>query len=896
MADEWRQCANWLVRCHILPDDHKTTGPDAAAFDLAQALRDGVLICHLLNNLSPNVVDLKDFSPRPQLSQFLCLKNIRTFLATCKNSFGLRDQDLFDPPDLFDVKDFRKVLHTLSKLSKTDIAQRHSKILGFPTDAPSHRQSTRRVPDEDDDIYGHLPEMAIENDLDDNEEIYDKVYQEDDEEIYEDLCSRKKHRESRVSELPPPTTKRDFCIKELYDTEKNYVDALRMMYQHFIKPLKDVIPPDDRNIIFNHIEKLLRIHELFQKEIQNAILLGKPRLEDVFCKYKTKLLIYGDYCSNLPKAQERIDDVLKRSDSIRQQVEACEKRANEGKFRLRDLLHVPMQRVLKYHLLLRELIKSTEKGSEEKERLERALEAMMDLSLYVNEVKRDNETLQLIQEIQNSIGDLQMPPNTTLKDYGRLQKDGELKVKNHVDNKTRVRYIFLFDKVMLMCKSRTVDKFFSGETYNFKEAIILAAFRVEDLPSLKEGQKKGNWNSGFILAKKDEMIAYTFYAKTDDMRIKWIEAIKLSLDNTQPPAPAGANYKMNTFDTPTECYACGKLLRGVFFQGYLCEDNKQCVHKECIGKSPTQNKGVPPVPPRVVGPKSEASAKISHVKAIVDYVGSPAPPAGKRPLHFKKDQTIKILNNSDPQWWKGSMCGDDGWFPQHLVKEEHKIIRKESYVDVKIRYPSTPNGVTPAPRPHSPLVGYVNVPNDNEMSSHLNVYKWFVGPMDRDTAVRRLTSLPNGTFLIRVSENPGRRGELSLSLKYENQVRHIRVEKSAENYYYLGDTKYFQTVPELVEFYQQNSLKECFPGVKTTLLYPIKSQAGFGATSRILGYAVAVYDYAANATSQLSLCRGDRVAILSKTGSDKGWWKGEHCTTGKVGYFPLAYVREDDEE
>lgn len=32
---------------------------------------------------------------------------------------------------------------------------------GFPTDAPSHRQSTRRVPDDDDDIYGHLPEMAM---------------------------------------------------------------------------------------------------------------------------------------------------------------------------------------------------------------------------------------------------------------------------------------------------------------------------------------------------------------------------------------------------------------------------------------------------------------------------------------------------------------------------------------------------------------------------------------------------------------------------------------------------------------------------------------------------------------------------------------------------------------
>lgn len=50
----------------------------------------------------------------------------------------------------------------------------------------------------------------------------------------------------------------------------------------------------------------------------------------------------------------------------------------------------------------------------------------------------------------------------------------------------------------------------------------------------------------------------------------------------------------------------------------------------------------------------------------------------------------------------------------------------------------------------------------------------------------------------------------------------------------------------------------------------------------MLGYAVAVYDYAATATTQLSLKRADRVAITSRAGNDKGWWKGEHCTTGKV--------------
>lgn len=68
-ADEWRNCVEWLVGCQILPADHKATKPDATAFDLAQALRDGVLLCHLLNTLKPGCIDMKDFSSRPQMSQ-----------------------------------------------------------------------------------------------------------------------------------------------------------------------------------------------------------------------------------------------------------------------------------------------------------------------------------------------------------------------------------------------------------------------------------------------------------------------------------------------------------------------------------------------------------------------------------------------------------------------------------------------------------------------------------------------------------------------------------------------------------------------------------------------------------------------------------------------------------
>lgn len=71
-----------------------------------------LLACLVFNsiNLSWNLC-LAHFSPAFLLfvPQFLCLKNIRTFLKVCHDKFGLRNSDLFDPFDLFDVRDFGKV-------------------------------------------------------------------------------------------------------------------------------------------------------------------------------------------------------------------------------------------------------------------------------------------------------------------------------------------------------------------------------------------------------------------------------------------------------------------------------------------------------------------------------------------------------------------------------------------------------------------------------------------------------------------------------------------------------------------------------------------------------------------------------------------------------------------
>ena len=61
---------------------------------------------------------------------------------------------------------------------------------------------------------------------------------------------------------------------------------------------------------------------------------------------------------------------------------------------------------------------------------------MLDVADFINEAKRDSEQLNIIREIQNSITDYTslLPPGVAtleLKDYGRLRKDGELKILNH---------------------------------------------------------------------------------------------------------------------------------------------------------------------------------------------------------------------------------------------------------------------------------------------------------------------------------------------------------------------------------------------------------------------------------------------------------------------------------
>ncbi|XP_070774652.1 guanine nucleotide exchange factor VAV3-like [Enoplosus armatus] len=837
----WRQCAMWLISCNVLPANHRVTADTAQVFDLAQTLRDGVLLCQLLNNLRPHTINLKEINLRPQMSQFLCLKNIRTFLTSCYAVFGMKKSDLFEAFDLFDVRDFGKVMDTLSKLSYTAIAQQGG-FKPFPTE-----ESLK-----DEDIYNNLEDLIDENAPEDEDDLYAAVYGLEEEyaggEIYEDLMRTEQH-----PPLQAEVDVRSCCLTEIKQTEEKYTETLESIEKYFLNPLKKFFSAAEIDKVFVNIPELVKVHKSLMVDVQDSILNKNAlNLYQIFISYKERLLIYGIYCSRVEIAIAVLDLICKEKEDVRLKLEECSKRANNGKFTLRDLLVVPMQRVLKYHLLLQELVKHTHDAAD-KSNLKIALDAMKDLAQYVNEVKRDNETLREIDQYQRSIENLNQP----LISYGRPKGDGEVRMVSSIDKRKQDRHIFLFDVAVIICKRR-------GDNYEMKDILDLNYFKITNNPtSDREGKK---WCYGFYVTHQQGHTGFELFFKTRELKKKWLDQFEMAISNIRPEK-ANHNthqFKMHTFERITSCNFCHLLLRGIFNQGYLCLKCGLGAHKECLGrlgvcgrtdsaKLKPKESTTPPDPglPRMI--------------VIRDYSGIPYPHCGP-PLSIHAGDVIELMfADLHSSWWQGKILATSkiGFFPSDAVR--------------------------PCPC----------VPKPVDYSAQL----WFAGPMERYQAEVELLDRGNSTYLVRHRSKECT--EYAISIKFNDKVKHIKI-LTKDCCFYIAESRLFKTVLDLVEYYKQHSLKEGFSNLDTTLQIPYRelsngnmpraiTKAGNDLfvsvfSPRVVGIAVARYDFSSRDTRELSLLQGDVITIYTKMSN--GWWKGE--IDGRVGWFPSTYVEEED--
>lgn len=122
----------------------------------------------------------------------------------------------------------------------------------------------------------------------------------------------------------------------------------------------------------------------------------------LFLKYQSTFILYGTYCACLPGAVACLEDLCQKK-GLQPHLDALEQ-GSQQRFGLKDLLTVPYQRVLKYPLILKEILKHTTAPAEAAA-LEAALLVMQDVAKHVNEAKRDVENLGLIAELQRGLKD-----------------------------------------------------------------------------------------------------------------------------------------------------------------------------------------------------------------------------------------------------------------------------------------------------------------------------------------------------------------------------------------------------------------------------------------------------------------------------------------------------------
>uniref|UniRef100_A0A674H275 Rho guanine nucleotide exchange factor 7 n=1 Tax=Taeniopygia guttata TaxID=59729 RepID=A0A674H275_TAEGU len=125
------QTVTWLIALGVLESPKKTIS-DPEGF-LQSSLKDGVVLCRLLDRLLPGTIDKVYPEPRTEGE---CLSNIREFLRGCGASLRL---ETFDANDLYQGQNFSKVLSSLVALNKV------TADIGLGSDSVCARPSSHRI-------------------------------------------------------------------------------------------------------------------------------------------------------------------------------------------------------------------------------------------------------------------------------------------------------------------------------------------------------------------------------------------------------------------------------------------------------------------------------------------------------------------------------------------------------------------------------------------------------------------------------------------------------------------------------------------------------------------------------------------------------------------------------
>ncbi|XP_030600593.1 uncharacterized protein plekhg2 isoform X2 [Archocentrus centrarchus] len=277
---------------------------------------------------------------------------------------------------------------------------------------------------------------------------------------------------------PRQLSRLDRVLLEIVETEQAYVRDLKSIVEDYLGCIIDCgalpLKPEQVSTLFCNIEDIYEFNSDLLEDLERSP--HAAAIAECFVERSEAFDIYTLYCMNYPNSVAVLRECMKNESLVRFFQER--QTTLNHSLPLETYLLKPVQRILKYHLLLQELSKHFDKSDPGYEVVEDAIITMTAVAWYINDMKRKQEHAVRLQEIEALLVNWTGPD---LSGFGELVLEGSFKV--HRVKKERA--FFLFDKMLLIAKKRLEQFIYSTHIFccnlllveNLKDPLC---FRVSD--------------------------------------------------------------------------------------------------------------------------------------------------------------------------------------------------------------------------------------------------------------------------------------------------------------------------------------------------------------------------------------------------------------------------------
>nr|XP_034964656.1 pleckstrin homology domain-containing family G member 1 isoform X4 [Zootoca vivipara] len=335
---------------------------------------------------------------------------------------------------------------------------------------------------------------------------------------------------SLIAEPPSPKLLYvDRVVQEILETERTYVQDLKSIMKDYLDCITDQsklsLGMEERSALFGNIKDIYHFNSELLQDLENCE--NDPvAIAECFVSKSEEFHIYTQYCTNYPRSVAVLTECMRNKSLakfFRERQEALQHSLPLGSYLLK-----PVQRILKYHLLLHEIENHLDKDTEGYDVVLEAIDTMQRVAWHINDMKRKHEHAVRLQEIQSLLTNWKGPD---LASYGELVLEGTFRIQRAKNERT----LFLFDKLLLITKKRE-------ETFTYKAHILCGNLMlVEVIP--KEPL------SFSVFHYKNPKMQHTVQAKSQQDKRLWILHLKrLILENHPAKIPAKAKQAILEMD------------------------------------------------------------------------------------------------------------------------------------------------------------------------------------------------------------------------------------------------------------------------------------------------------------------------------------------------------------